>query len=360
MGGGPQWRMSASLSLSLNFSVAMIEDMRKLKVDYEKGLISYNRAKIQLERDVRKLYHRMLLMQENIALIRGSFENIERQVQTAQANYNAGLVPELTLLRAQVGRENMRPAIDQAENGLKLLMAQFAMSLGMDYNTQFSLIPVEENIDIIPFDVAQMISRAAANKPEIQELRQDILSLNSTRKSTTLRLFTPSISLGLNFDPTFLGDPWKNSWFDFDNWKQQSGMLRLTLGFRLNGLLPFSAERQGLKRLEDGIRAANIGLAQMIQGTEIEIYNIILELERTRLSIEVQEQAARVAEQAYRLGEQAYRAGLQDYSQVESDLQSMHQARVNMLEQQFNYLNGLIDLEYATGVPFGTLSKRSR
>jgi hypothetical protein len=31
-----------------------------------------------------------------------------------------------------------------------------------------------------------------------------------------------------------------------------------------------------------------------------------------------------------------------------------------MLEQQFNYLNSLIDLEYSIGVPFGTLSRRSR
>jgi hypothetical protein len=29
-----------------------------------------------------------------------------------------------------------------------------------------------------------------------------------------------------------------------------------------------------------------------------------------------------------------------------------------MLEQQFNYLNGLLDLEYAIGVPFGTLNSK--
>jgi hypothetical protein len=36
----------------------------------------------------------------------------------------------------------------------------------------------------------------------------------------------------------------------------------------------------------------------------------------------------------------------------------LKQAKVSVLEQQFNYLNGLIDLEYSIGVPFGTLSSK--
>jgi hypothetical protein len=42
--------------------------------------------------------------------------------------------------------------------------------------------------------------------------------------------------------------------------------------------------------------------------------------------------------------------------QVQSADLSRRQARVQMLEQQFNYRTGLIDLEYSIGVPFGTLS----
>jgi outer membrane protein TolC len=141
-----------------------------------------------------------------------------------------------------------------------------------------------------------------------------------------------------------------------DNWKQQSGNFRITLGFRLNGLLPFGAEFQGNKSIDDGIKTANIGLAQMIRGTEIEIYNTVLSLEKTRISAEAQTQTVNLAERSYRLTEEAYRAGLQDLFQVQSAELSLRQARVQMLEQQFNYLNGLIDLEYSIGVPFGTLS----
>jgi outer membrane protein TolC len=358
--GGSQWRVAGSVSASLNFNYAMIVEMDRLRLDYEKGLVSFEKAKAQLERDVRKAYHNMLLLQENINLLRGSFENAGRQVQMAQANYNAGLAPELTFLQAQVARENLRPVIDQAENGLKLSMAQFAMFLGLDYNTPFELEPVKGNTNFISINVAEMISKAASGKPDIQELRQDILTLNSVKKSTWYRLYTPTLSLSWTADPSFQKDPWKDPWFgDKDNWKQQSGSFRISVGFRLNGLIPYTSEHQGLKTLDDQISTINLGLTQMIRGTEIEIYNTVLALERTRISAQAQAQTVSLAEQSYRLTEQAYQAGLQDYFQVQNAEQSMRQARVQMLEQQFNYLNGLIDLEYSTGVPFGTLSSEN-
>ena len=355
----PQWHIVSSIQTSLNISAAMFENMRRLRLDYEGGLLTYGKAKAQLERDVRKMYHSMLLLQENIALLRLSAENVDRQVQMAQANYNAGLAPELTLLQARVARENLRPTIDQAENGLKLSMAQFAMYLGLDYDTPFELVPVTENAGFIPLDVTELISRAANGKPDILELRHTILMMKSARQAQVLSL-TPSLSLSWNLNSAFIRDPWKDPWFDNgDDW-MKSGSFSVTMGLRLHSLIPFSTDFQGIKNLDDQIRTANIGLAQMINGTEIEIYNTVLALERTRISAQAQAQTVDLAERSYRLTEEAYRAGLQDYFQVQNSEQSLRQARVQMLEQQFNYLNGLIDLEYSIGVPFGTLSTRSR
>jgi outer membrane protein TolC len=63
-----------------------------------------------------------------------------------------------------------------------------------------------------------------------------------------------------------------------------------------------------------------------------------------------------LAERAYGLSEQAFRAGLQDLLQVQNAELELKQAKVSALEQQFNYLNGLLDLEYSIGVPFGSLT----
>jgi outer membrane protein TolC len=348
-----QWHVAGSLQASLTISIAMFENMNRLRLDYESGMISYEKAKSQLERDVRKAYNSMLLLQENINLLKENFEAAGRRVQMARANYNAGLAPELSLLQAQVAVENMKPMIDQAENGFRLSLAQFAMFLGLPYNTPFELIPAENETAFIPLDVQELISKAASGKPDIQELRHTILMLQSARKAQAFSLL-PALTVSWNTQPVFIRDPWKDSWGEKDNW-QRSGGLTISLGLRLNSLIPFSVDFQGIKNMDDQIRTANIGLAQLIRGTEIEIYNTILSLEKTQATSEAQTQTVDLAERAYRLTEQAYRSGLQDLLQVQNAELELKQAKVSMLEQQFNYLNGLLDLEYAIGVPFGTL-----
>ena len=356
MGGGYQWGLAGSVSASLSVNLAMFADMGRLRLEFERGQISYGKARAQLERDVRRLYHNALLMQEHIALLRGSLENAERQAQIAQANFNAGVAPELAVLQAQVARETMRPVIDQAESGLRLLMMQFAMFLGLPPGTEFELAPVATGMTPLPPDTAELIRRAAAGQPDVQALRHDILVMNSVWRSGRLALLTPTVTLGWNADPAFGGNPWGDSWLDGDLWRQQQGAFSVTVGFRLNGLLPFGVERQGLRALEDQIRIANIGLAQMIRGTEIEVQNIALTLERIKLSMEALEQTVALAERSFYLAEQAYRAGVADFFQVQNAELSLRHARAQLHEQQFSYLNGLLDLEYALGVPFGTLA----
>jgi len=357
----PQWLISGSLSVSLSLNLAMIQDMNRLRMEYERGMISYGNARAQLERDIRKLYHNVLLLQENIALLYGSLENMDRQVQIAQANFNAGLAPELMLLQARVARDNMRPMIDQAEGGLRLMMMQFAMFLGLPHDTDFELAPVATDMSPIPLDTAELIRRAAAGQPDVLALQQDIRIMNSLRRSSNLRLSTPTLTLGWNADPTFAGNPMADSsWFDGigsgDNWNQQSGAFMVSLGMRLNGFLPFGSERQGIRALDDHIRLANIGLAQMIRGTEIQVHNLVQTLTQIKLTMDALEQTVVLAERSFQLTEQAYRAGLVDLFQVQNAEMSLRQARVQLHEQQFNYLNGLLDLEYALGVPFGSLS----
>jgi outer membrane protein TolC len=354
IGATPQWSFNGTFSASLSFSFALIEGIRSIKLDYQAGLISYAKAQAQMERDIRKSYYQMLLLQEKIALLRESFVNAERQVAMAQANYNSGLAPQLTLLQAQVNRDTMKPSIDQAENGLKLALANFAMNLGLDYDTQFELLPVTGDLDYIPLDVKDLIAKAVQGKPDIMELRRNLLSAESGRKAQALQLYTPDIKFAWNYVPTLSG-PWDNNWFKGDNWADR-GSFSITLGMNLNSLFSFTKQGQGLKDADNNLRSLNITLAQAIRGTEIEIYNTILTLEQARISAETQAQTVALAEQSYRLTEEAYRAGLQDLLQVHNADLTRHQAQVQVLEQQFNYLIGLIDLEYSIGVPFGTLS----
>jgi outer membrane protein TolC len=353
----PQWHMSGSFNLSLGINAAMFENMRRLKLEYQAGLIGFEKAKLQLERDVRILYYQLLLQRENISILHDSLATAQRQVEMSQANYRAGLVPELTLLQARVSMENLKPAIDEAENTLRASTAQFAVDLGLPYDTRFEFIDAPERIDFVSLDVKELIAKAAAERPDIQELRQQMLVLDSTRRAKILSTYTPNLSIGWNTGATFTEDPWEDSWSNSNNWTH-SGQLTLGLSFKLDSLIPFSINAQGVKDLTDQRRIAAINLARTVQGTEVEIYNTVLSLEKTQVTLDAQKLTEDLAERTYRLTEEAYRAGLREFLEVQNAELELRKARQGVQTQNFNYLTDLIKLEYAIGVPFGTLGAR--
>lgn len=358
MGASPQWAVVGNLSATLDFSFALIEGIRSVRLDYETGQLTFEKARLQMERDVRKSYNQILLLEANMALLRDSFSNAERQAAVAEANYREGRAPRLTWLQAQVQVENMKPNISDLENGLKAAQAQFAMTLGLPYDTRFELQALDGKSLDIPLDTMEFISRASSGKPDIQELQKQVQTLQSQRKAMALQMYTPFLRLSWGLSPTFAGDPWKDSWFEGDNWTDR-GSFSVTLGMNFNGLFSFTKEGQQLKDLDNTLRNLNIGLTRTVQATELEIFTKVNSLEKTRVSAGAQNAAVDLAEQSYRLTEEAYRAGMQDLQAVQNAALQLNQAKLQQLTLQFNFLSDLIDLEYAIGAPFGTLMGRN-
>ncbi|MDR2181646.1 MAG: TolC family protein [Treponema sp.] len=354
----PRWNLGAQFQASVSVNIGTFVKMKQTIDEYHAGRIGVEKAKLALERDVRKACFDLLLARGRIALLRESYANAERRAASAQANYRAGLIPEVSMLQAQVARDNMRPTLDEAENGYKALMARFALYLGLPYNSQFEL-EEQAGAEFIPLDTEELIAKAAANKPDIEELRRSLAALKARRTSTFFSIYTPSLQLAYTRAPLFNGDPLKDPVLDFDRWKESTGAFSITLLWRLNGLLPFTAEYQGYRELDDMVKALNLGLAQAVQGAETETYNIILTLEKTRASVEAQKNTVALAERTLLLSEVAYRNGLKEFLDVQNDQLALNQARLESLNQNYNYLKDLLDLEYAIGVPFGSLGGRN-
>jgi outer membrane protein TolC len=353
----PQWHVNGAFSASLDFSFALIEGMKSTRLDYEAGVVSLEKAKLQIEQGIRKMYNSILLLEANVELLKETYANTQRQADIAEANYRAGLAPRLTMLQAQVAVGNMTPQVNDLENTLKSLKGNFALFLGLSYDASLELEPVFLDTFDIPMELTELIQKAVTGKPDIQELQAAIMTLQSQQKALTLQQYTPFLRLGWTlsslFNPTM--DPFKESWFKGDNWNK-GGNLTVTLGMSFNSFLDFTKEGQQRKDMEASIQMQNIRLAQMIRETELEIFSKLSSIEKNQTSAEAQVAAVSLAEEAYRLTEEAYRAGLQDFQAVQGAALALRQARNQLLTQQYNYLNDLIDLEYAIGVPFGTLS----
>jgi outer membrane protein TolC len=353
-----EWNLGAGLSASLSLNIATFVGMKATIDDYLAGKITVEKARLQLERDVRKGYFNLLLAKEQVALLQQSFRNAQARSNMANANYRAGLIPEVSMLSARVAMENMRPEVDNAENAYKVLMANYALYLGLPYDTQLDLAEVPGNADFIPLDTAEMISKAAANRPDIEELRRNLITLKTNRWATIFNLYTPTVSLLYASNYTFDKNGTSGGYFNRDNWSNDpASAFRLSITWRLNAFLPFTPEFNSMLTMNEAVRSLNISLAQAVQGTQIEVYNIILQLEKIRTTAEAQRLTVQLAERTLRLSDQAYRNGLKEFNDVQSDLLALRQAQLGAAQQNYNYLMGLLDLEYATGVPFGSISQ---
>jgi len=359
----PAWSLSASLSAQLVLNAALFEGMKGLRLDYESGLISYAQAERQLERDVRKSFYGILLLQENMKLMQENIDNAKLRVDQAEANYKAGLVPELTLLQAQVAWENMKPSLEEMRIGYAASLDAFAMTLGLPRGTAIAL---KGSIDpsYATVDADALVASRLGDRLDIQAIVKGLETLESTERAMKLQLWSPSLILAWNADPTFMGDPFKDDLTKGSYpmnangaWQQISGMFRATLSFRLNGLFSQSKEAQGLRDMQDAIEKTRAGLAQAIRGSEVEIDSIVRKLQKSRESRAALELNVDLADRAYGLAEEAYKAGAKDLLEVQSAELQLRTAQLQVLTEKFNYVTGLLDLEYAVNLPFGTLSK---
>jgi len=357
----PHWSVMGALSAEIVLSFAQFERLNTVQYEFAAGRIGLERARLQMEQGVRKMYNSILLLQANAELLEESYRNTRRQSDMAEASFRAGLAPRLTWLQAQVAVENMRPQLSDLVNTLQNLKGNFALLLGLPHDTPIELTPITLGVSIIPWDTADLISRASEGRPDIQELQANIMALQSQRRMLRLQHYTPFLRLGWTVSSVFaaMSDPLRDSWLDSDNWNrlgQAGGALSITLGMNFNGLFPFTREGQQIRDMEAAMQIQNIRLAQTIRETELEIFTMINSLERIRTTVEVQQATVELAEESFRLTEEAFRAGLQDFQVVQNAALALDQARLRLLTEQFNYINYLIDLEYSLGVPFGTLS----
>lgn len=345
---GARWSASAGFQVQwqgLNF--AMFEGVRQLKRAYEAGALSYQKAKVQLERDIRKLYSSILLSEENLKVQERSFTLAEEQVRTASENYLAGLSPELTLMQARLTRDNLIPTIDQSRNNIKVSMANLAVLLGLPYDTAFVLEPTGDVDFTLIFDTAELINAAAGKKIDILELRSNIIATRTARNAIRYQLWTPSLTLGWSTNQ-MLAMQEGSSWRD-------TGSFNLQLSWSLNGLLPFTTQAATLRDMNDDLRSLDINLAQLIRATEVEVYNTVFLIQQARESAGAQRKTVELAQQTYNDTLAAFRAGLRDFLEVQNVEQQLRQAQLGVLQQEYNFLSGVIDLEYSIGVPFGTL-----
>jgi outer membrane protein TolC len=343
------WIASAQLSAQLNLSLALFDGIRHTSLDYQSSVIEHDTAKRKLVRDTKKAFYNLLLMQENIATFAAQLETARKRYEKEKRSFETGQGSEFTMLSAQVAYENMKPTLDEMQVGLKTAELGFKLLLGVDRETELTLTG-SVDLNDAAVDGERLIADALARNGDLQGLRKALEIQKNLRNAKADLTYLPVLGFSYTADPTFQKDPLKNALFsDIRNdWKQVNGVFTISLGLSLDSLLPFSGTGVDLANMDNAIHQLEDTLKAASQGTEAQVAGLVMQIEKSRASVDKLGLNVDLANRAYQMAERGYQSGAYDLLQVEDAENKLRESKLAVLQEKYAYLSSLFDLEYET------------
>lgn len=338
------WTAVGGVSVSWNFSAAMIESIRLAKRDYEAGLISWDQTLRQTELQIEKLFYGLLLQEESLKIQQDSLENARLRMEQARINYLNGLIPELSYIQAQVSYQNMKPSVMKQEQLLKQQLDMFGFLIGLPTGIKIELEGAIEppRIELVAQDLVDI---SMENNPDILLLNKNLEILKLTYSMQNLQTYIPSLSLSWGFQPVVsdIQENWIDNYTD-------GGSFSATLVWNLTNMLPFSANQQKAKDTKDNIRKMELSLETLKENTALNIRTQIDNLNQAWANIEAASGNITLAQKSYDMNVTSYQNGTRELLDVKDAESQLNQAKLGLINGKYEYLTGLLDLEYSLNI----------
>jgi len=345
-GYSPTTSVAFGVTFSFNFNPALITNMEIAKRKLAAGEITYAQAKAQLTLNVKKLFYAILLQQESLKIQETTLANAKARMDQAEDLYNHGYATELTLLQAQVSYENLKAAVIKVGQAVGQQKDSFAFFLGFEEGKELNLVGAIEP----EFQAIDREARLASvnGRFDVLSLDRQMELLESQKKALDMQIWVPSVSLSLGWQP-YLSDVTKN-WGNKDNWYDTGSSPSLSVVWNLTGLLPWSAQRQNVKTLEDNRKKLQVSRSLVVDSARMEIKKILDTLSQAEEAIKNSDRSISLAQKSYDMTLLAYQSGTKELLDVRDSEAQLNQAKLGKLNEQYNYLTALLDLQYATQI----------
>ena len=345
------WTPGFTLSASMSLNPATFANINQTRQEYEAGLISYANARHELEFQVRRLYYQILLLKANAELA-------ELNVQSAQTRYDQ------TLALHRVGRasslDELSARLDVQTQRTNTQNAQAVYNNALDTLKYFLLIPMDETVilqgDLQSFvfgnhDLEAIVPGGFATNGSMQMrvLRQSLAVSEAQRRTAQLRAYSPSLNLSWSSNPLYIDQPDGRQWRD-------SSQFSISLSFRLDSYLPWSAAREQINTLNDTIARQQSQLAEAAINHQNNVQKLLRDITRSEETIENLSLNIVLAEETLRMQTEAFQRGTVDLQALNSTRDNLRTAQNRLLSEQFNLLSAILELERELNIPFGSIA----
>jgi outer membrane protein len=335
-----------SVNASVSLSLSLVKNIELARVNYESGQISYEAARRDVELSVRKSFYSLILAEENIALVSKNLATSEQQYARTLSKYKVGAATELDVLSARVAMENLRPDLASAEIMLENSMASFKQMTGID--TVETIILKGSLGEALPVK-STSIPETGGESPALTSLRKSLELAKVSKDLAMSRIYFPSVSLSWNYQPS-------RSTNALSDWAD-AGVFVAAVTLPLDGLFSWSSSSESIASADDTIKNIELQITDAKTTVELKQKSLLGQIAQSLSVLGARKLNAELAEKRYVMTEEAYRLGTKDLLTLQDSSDSLQAAKVSLLKEEYTLISAVLDLEYTTGVPFGTIGR---
>lgn len=336
----------ASLSANLSVSATLFTAVKGARLDYEAGLISREAAARTVELSVRKAFYGILCDRANVEVLTATLETAGKNRDQTLANRKVGLASELDSLTSEVSYEDLRLSLLSAENALANDLASFKSMLGIDDGEEITLTGSPE--DALPAEAID-VSAVAGKSTEVASAEKSLEAARLAEIRANAQAWSPVFSLSMNYRYSTT-DIEKDDWAD-------AATVTAAVTVPLDGLVPWSASNSSRKTASETVRNLELQLAAVSSSAKLKAESLQRKIRQSLTTLDARDLSVGLAEKSYAMTEQAYRSGTKDTLALQTSSDSLLKAKLLRMQEVYTLVSSILDLEYALGVPFGTLGR---
>ena len=347
-----RWSTVGNISASWTFTPAYIAKIKVAKAQYEAGKVSWEQSQNETITNIKKLYYGLLLQQENLKIKKTTLENARQRMNQAATNFNNGSIPEIQYLQTQVNYENTKPEVDSAEQAFVQQMDLFAFMIGMPVGTKIELTSTIEP-QFVDVNSEELLQKYADNDLQIQALKKNMSAAKLGISASELATWLPVLSLNYSWQPVYIGS--EGAWHFYkdlgsdDKW-YNSGSLSLTLAWNITNMLPWSSNRQQVKDYRQQLKQLELSIETLKENQKVQVRKAVDTLNQAREQIDAMGRNVSLAQRAYDMTARSYRNGTTELLDLRDAETSLNQAKLGLINQKFQYISALMDLENTLNV----------
>jgi multidrug efflux system outer membrane protein len=342
--GDAKYGVPVDVTLNLSSVLPIPLNMQITKLVYESRLQDWKTEQRDVRIRVSQSYYRLLVDEENIALLEETLTIAERQLAKDETQFRSGLTNELSVMRSRLSVENARYAVNKARRDRQQSVSTFLSGAGFtDGEISGKQIVLSGTIEIEPLrlDANRLIENFLPKRPDMINAAAEIRRLELTASRTFLTQRSPALSLSGTYRGNLAGGSFNGENQSFSD----SLSARLTVSIPLDSWIPGTKGAQAVMSAQAEVEKARLNLQSVRQSAANSIRSLVENMESTLSSIEVAQLRAEIAERTYRMSEAAFERGAMEILDYENTRASWAQSRQDLLKERLAYQNLVLELE---------------